>query len=275
LTPPAQAELAGDAPWPRIAERTLAEHGRRDGPFVLGLCGPQGSGKSTGADALQRLLEDRGARTAVFSLDDLYLTKAERAGLAASVHPLFATRGPPGTHDIALGLATLDALARRGGVRLPRFDKATDDRAPTSAWPEIETPVDLVIFEGWCVGARPQPVEALDLPINALEAAEDPDGRWRAAVNQALAGAYQTLFSRIDLLVLLRPPAFDVVLDWRREQEQGLRARTGGGMSDAALVRFIQHYERLTRWIDAEAPARAEVVIPLDAGRRPVAVIGL
>jgi len=126
-----------------------------------------------------------------------------------------------------------------------------------------------VIFEGWCVGARPQPREALRAPINGLERDEDPTGRWRSFVNTALAAAYPSLFEGHDALVLLQAPGFEVVARWREEQEEKLRARTGRGMNPAQIARFIAHYERLTRWILEEMPARADAVFPLDAARRP------
>ncbi len=261
-----------DALWAPLAERALADRRRTGRTIILGLCGPQGSGKSTGAQALQALLREVGARSAILSLDDLYLCKPERALLAAQVHPLFATRGPPATHDVGLGCAVLDALARPGPVRLPRFDKAIDDRAPPEDGPIVDAPVEVVIFEGWCIGARPQPAEALAEPVNVLEAEADRDGVWRRAVNDALAGPYQDLFGRIDILALLRPPSFEAVFGWRLEQEHKLRARSGGGMTDGEIARFIQHYERLSRWIAVEAPPRADVVAQLDAARRPLSV---
>ncbi len=241
---------------------------------IMGLCGPQGSGKSTMVTALQALLADRGHRAAILSLDDLYLTRAERERLAATVHPLLRTRGVPGTHDVALGLAVLDSLSRPGETRVPRFDKALDDRQPPEAWEPVQGPVDVVLFEGWCVGARPQPEAALSAPVNDLERNEDPDAHWRRYVNDALAGSYQRLFARIDKLVMLAPPSFDVVVGWRTEQEQKLRQamQAGGeaprGMSDADIARFVAHYERLTRHILAEMPARADVVIGLDEHRQ-------
>lgn len=126
-----------------------------------------------------------------------------------SVHPLLATRGVPGTHDPALGLQLFSALDRREPVALPVFDKALDDRAPPEQWPVVPSDRELVIFEGWCVGARPQRAEELDQPINRLEAEEDRDGRWRRYVNDALAGDYQPLFARLDLLVLLAAPDWE------------------------------------------------------------------
>lgn len=258
-----------------LAER-IARAARGPG-FTVGICGTQASGKSTLTAVVARRLEDRGLAVAVLSLDDLYLTRAERARLAAEVHPLLATRGVPGTHDVALGEAVLDALKGTGEVALPSFDKAADDRRPPGDWPRVQAPVDVILFEGWCVGARPQPVGALAEPINPLERDEDPDGLWRAYANEALAGPYQALFGRLDLFVLLQAPSFEVVLDWRREQERKLRerlARQGSGsanaMGDEAVARFIAHYERITRWILKEAPGRADIVIRLDAERRPI-----
>lgn len=236
-------------------------------PFVLGLCGAQGSGKSTLAAALATRFE----RAAILSLDDLYRTKAERAHLARTIHPLFATRGVPGTHDVALGLATFDALDRGEAAALPRFDKARDDRAPADQWGHAPAGTRLLIFEGWCVGARPEPEAALAEPINALEREEDVGGVWCGTANTALAGDYRRLFARLDRLMLLAAPGFDVVRGWRIEQERNLRAHTApdapGLMSDAGVTRFIQHYERLTRHILAEMPARADAVARLAPDR--------
>lgn len=255
----------------RLALRLLEE---KDGLAVLGLCGAQGSGKSTLAQALQARMGARGVASAILSIDDLYLTKAEREVLAGSVHPLLRTRGVPGTHDVALGLRVLDALAAGRTVRLPRFAKAVDDRLPENAWPEAKAGLRLLILEGWCVGARAQEAGELDAPVNALERDEDGDGRWRRFVNAALAGAYQALFGRIDALALLAAPGFDVVQCWRTQQEAELRAAGGGSavMNDAEIARFIQHYERLTRHILDEMPARADLVVALDAQRCVTAV---
>ena len=243
---------------------------------VVGLCGAQGSGKSTIAAVTAHLLEARGLSVAVLSLDDFYLPHVQRQDLARRVHPLLATRGVPGTHDISLSLRVMSALAGQGEVSLPRFDKGRDDRGPISDWRLVTAPVDVVLLEGWCVGARPQAQKDLVAPVNDLEREFDPDGIWRTFANTALAGPYQDLFGRIDLLVLLQAPGFETVLGWRREQEAKLRARLakegskpGRTMSNAEIGRFIAHYERLTRWILEEMPARADVVVRLDADRRP------
>jgi len=250
-------------------QRTLERSHRR--PFVFGLCGAQGSGKST----IARALTHRFPRTVALSLDDFYLTRAERVRLAREVHPLLATRGVPGTHDIALACAVFAALDRGEAVPLPRFDKATDDRVDPALWQLAPEEVDLVIFEGWCVGARPQPEAALEAPVNLLEKEEDRAGVWRRYVNAQLAGPYQRLFSRIDRLALLRAPDWQQVYAWRLQQEQELRrsGATGEGLMDKEEVRtFISYYERLTRYILDEMPARADLVLQLDADRDCISV---
>ncbi len=240
-------------------------------PQVIGLCGAQGSGKSTIAAHLAERIPD----TVVLSLDDLYLTLAERERLAAMVHPLLRTRGVPGTHDVALGEALLEDLRAGRAVRLPRFDKAIDDRAPESTWPRAEG-ARLVIFEGWCVGARPQTEEALDRPVNGLEDDEDPDEIWRRYANGALGGLYRDLF-RLDALILLAAPDFGAVYRWRLQQEHALAAaiaagrRGGRAMSDDEVGRFIQFYQRLTQHILGEMPGRADLVVRLDANRQVIA----
>lgn len=243
-------------------------------PLILGICGSQGSGKSTLA---RGLVERFGLRAATLSLDDLYLGKAARAGLARDIHPLLATRGVPLTHEVMLGCAILDKVRAGQPVRLPRFDKASDEPLPEAQWESVDGPIDLLIFEGWCVGAAPQAGAELAVPVNDLERSEDPGGTWRRAVNDALAGSYRALFARIDRLVLLAAPGFEVVQGWRAQQEAELRATlvTQGrdpalAMSDDQIARFIQHYERITRAILREMPARADLTLHLDSDRRVI-----
>lgn len=235
-------------------------------PLVVGICGAQGSGKSTLTAHLAQRLGASGRRVAALSLDDLYKTRAERLAMARTVHPLFATRGVQGTHDIALGLDTLAALGRGEASPLPRFDKGADDRVPRESWPLAPADTQVLLLEGWCLGAVPQ--TDLLAPVNALEAEEDPQGIWRSHANAALAGEYQRLFARIDLLVLLAAPGWDVVAKWREQQEAELRAKGGAAvMSPGQVTRFIQHYERLTRWILEEMPLRADLTVRLGPDR--------
>ena len=249
-----------------LTRRALEDSGDR--LLVIGLCGAQGSGKSTLAAGLRQRLENDAIPVAVLSIDDLYRTRAEREDLARSVHPLLRTRGVPGTHDVALGLRVIGALDRGEAALLPRFDKALDDRLPQARWERAVAGTRLLLLEGWCVGARPQSEAELACAVNALERDEDADGVWRAFANEALAGGYQALFDRMDHLVMLAAPGFDIVQRWRTQQEHELRERSGSGMSDAQIARFIQHYERLTRHILKEMPDRTDLTIVLDEERR-------
>ena len=253
----------------------LAQRARLSDQMVLvGLCGAQGSGKTTAGAALVELLASEDLPAIALSIDDFYLPRAERVDLARCVHPLLVTRGVPGTHDLELAQATIDSLAGTDPVQVPTFDKSSDDRLPRRAWREAAGGQRVVILEGWCVGARPQTAAELAAPINALERKEDPQGIWRRYVNAALTGPYRQLFDRLSPLVLLAAPSFNVVQDWRGEQEQKLRDRVlaeGGDtsrlMDEPQLLRFISHYERVTRHILAEMPARADHLISLDRQR--------
>lgn len=254
-------------PWIRQVLRTTTAAR----PLVVGVCGAQGSGKTTLCDRLKARLDASGDATVVLSLDDFYLTRAERERLAVDVHPLLRSRGVPGTHDVGWCLKVIEALGGSTEVSMPRFDKSIDDRAPSTQWSMVQAPVRIVLLEGWCVGARPQREADLAKPVNALEAEEDPDGRWRHYVNAQLGGPYQALFGAIDRLVLLAAPGFEVVHRWRLEQENALRRQVGRdaeGLMDAAqITRFIQHYERLTRHVLSEMPTRADLVLRLTPQR--------
>ena len=249
----------------RVAEAIGARQRASGAPLLAGICGPQGSGKSTMASFVATLLASEGVPTAVLSLDDLYLDPEDRP---TDIHPLFATRGVPGTHDVALGLGVIDQLFKGGGP-VPRFDKARDRRKPRGEWDIFSGPARVVLFEGWCVGAEPQDEAALAAPVNRLEAEEDMDGIWRRHANANLAGPYRALFARLGFFVYLRAPSFDCVLRWRRLQERRLRARAGpeAGMDDAALGRFVSHFERLTRQMAATLPDRANILVDLDEGQ--------
>ncbi|NQX89840.1 MAG: hypothetical protein HRT77_14380 [Halioglobus sp.] len=253
----------------RAAKRTL----------LIGVNGCQGSGKSTLCDYLCAGLKANHALNAVaLSLDDFYLTFAQRQSLASSTHPLLATRGVPGTHDVALLRKSLHALLRRSGVEpiaIPRFNKAADDRHSRSRWQAITGSVHLIFLEGWCLGVTAESPDALATPINSLERQEDSNGRWRGYVNAALLRDYMPLYAAIDQWIMLCAPSFDRVFQWRREQERKLAATLPASqaaklMGDAALHRFIQHYERLTRRCLAELPKQVNHLYTLDDNRRIV-----
>ena len=255
-----------------LAAQLAEKRQSQEPPLIVGINGSQGSGKSTLALFLKNLLERLyKLSTVVISIDDLYLNQEERQKLAAQVHPLFETRGVPGTHHAKNGLRLLQSLRAGEEALIPRFDKSTDNPFPIEAWAKVSCPAKIVLLEGWCVGARPQPEENLEDPINPLEASEDPEGIWRGYSNVQLQEDYALLFDELDLLVCLKAPDFDCVFNWRMEQEAKLAARTSpqaSGIMDASeLERFIMHYERLTRWMLADLPARADYTLSLNSDR--------
>lgn len=254
------------ASWSHESDKTL----------VLGIQGTQGSGKSTMAAFMSLLLEKQfNLNVAQLSLDDFYLTLQEREALSQQVHPLLRTRGVPGTHDVRLAIDTiqqLQALDEHQSFMLPRFNKAMDDRENRDKWPLVKGPIDLVIFEGWCVGAAPMKPSSLKEDENNLELLEDPHGIWRHFVNEQLEYTYPPLFSLLDKLVVISTDSFDNVYHWRLLQEQKLaRAwieentdRANKIIDTQSLKRFIAHYERVTKHCLATLPEKADWVLQID-----------
>ena len=240
--------------------------------LFIGINGAQGSGKSTLAGLLELILNNAFGKHAIsVSIDDFYHERSTRQQLAHDLHPLFITRGVPGTHDLDLALSTFRQIQDNSEfpVLIPAFDKAIDDRLPRERWKSYEHPVDIVLFEGWCVGAHPQTEQELIEPVNSLEAQEDADGRWRERVNRFLADQYQTWFGFIDSLIMLAVPSMEQVYEWRGLQENKLQASTShaspaGVMDQQALRRFIMHYERLTSHQLRHMPEYADVWLPLN-----------
>ena len=266
----------------RIATKRLASKV----PIVIGINGAQGTGKSTLSVVLSQLLAVENLRTAVISIDDLYLTRAEREQLSRTVHPLLKTRGVPGTHDIVLGqrlIAQLKSAHENTETPIVRFNKAADDRCEPEDWTQHSGAVDIIILEGWCVGARP--CDLSGEPMNLLEQEQDSDGKWRQFVQTQLEGDYQALFGRLDMLIMLKAPSMECIVQWRTLQEQKLAQKMGnkalesknplnigatsapnkGIMSEQELLWFVMHYERLTRIMLDTLPAFADVVYAIDA----------
>lgn len=265
----AQLKPVGTGYPPAFVLALLDEAMALPGPCrVFGITGLQGTGKSTLAAQMAALALASGIRAVVLSIDDLYLDLPERLALGRTVHPLLATRGPPGTHDIALGQHTLDAL-HGGDAALPAFDKISDRRLPRAAWQTLQGPAELVLFEGWFHRVPPEADAALAAPLNALEAEEDAEGLWRGFVNAALL-AYAPLWARIDRLLFLQGPGFGQVPGWRWQQEQTLAAANPGRrtMTRAEVERFVLFFERVSRRALATLPAVADRVVRVDAKRR-------
>lgn len=253
-----------------LVGRLIAD-GPKSRPPVIGVVGAQGSGKTTLARAAA---EAFGA--AQISIDDVYLTRAEREAMARDVHPLFITRGPPGTHDLGLLQRLIDALSAAGPddeTLIPDFDKRGDDRWPEAKWRLFRGRPSAILIDAWCLGAVAEDAAALAEPVNALERDQDADGRWRALVNGRVAGDYAAFAARMDAILFLKAPGFDVVLDWRCQQEADLLGMAPGDLPPTERQRlsgFIQYFERITRRM-LSGGVRADVVVALDHDRRPCA----
>ena len=241
--------------------------------YCVGINGSQGSGKSTLSAFLKDYLtETYDMNVVVMSLDDFYFSRIERQIIAADVHPLFTTRGVPGTHNMCQAKTVMFDLKKQQPTIIPRFDKATDNPHPASAWTKVSCAADVVIFEGWCWGVEPQSSEQLKQPVNEFEIIEDKNAYWRNHANLQLSLHYQPLYSLMDTWVMLKAPSFEDVYSWRLEQEQKLNAATDKTnetsiMNEQQIQRFIQHYQRLTEHALKTLPNSCDHVFELNSER--------
>ena len=212
------------------------------------------------------------------SLDDFYFTGEKRQELSRDIHPLLATRGVPGTHDMAMLENTLIKLkAKETGFTIPRFNKATDEPYPQEQWQVIEKPIDIILLEGWCWGVKPQTAEQLISPVNELELKHDKNGAWRNYVNQQLQQYYQPLYAQMDFWLALQAPSFDCVYKWRLEQEEKLKANNQGLsnskiMQSDGILNFTQYFQRLSVQACNTISQSADAIFYLDYARNITSV---
>lgn len=245
---------------------------KKKSTIIIGISGGQGSGKSTITNILKLILKKKYSLTVSnFSIDDFYKTRKIRKKMSKNIHPLFMTRGVPGTHDIKLVINCLKSLKKRSfkKISIPRFDKASDDRLIKKKWTTIKKKPDIVIFEGWCVSARPQSDKKLKKPINSLEKDFDKDLFWRRTVNLELKNNYKKAFKLIDKKIFLKVPNFSYVFKWRKLQERKLKFKSSGKniMSNTQVKKFIMFYERITKQMIKDLKHN-DIVISLDKNHR-------
>lgn len=243
-------------------------------PYLIGFTGGQGSGKTTLSDFVQLILQvGFEKKTTGFSIDDLYKTPEERDILAETIHPLCKVRGVPGTHNIKLGLDVLNSLYKANSfteTTIPSFSKTQDKHLPEEVWIKFKGKPDFIFFDAWFGGAKPISFNNWKPPINKLEKKEDPDGIWSKWSNKELAGDYQNLFNKIDLLLMIKVPDMNDIFESRWLQEQTLEKTLSGNMSDSKIMskdevwNFVMHYERLTRYVLEEIPKFADIVLNRD-----------
>ena len=235
--------------------------------LILGFSGGQGSGKTTVAAILKIILKNYFKRKVhVSSIDDFYKPLDVRYKMSQKIHPLFKTRGVPGTHDVNLIKDFFNDIKKNKfkRIKLPKFKKANDDRAKREFWFNIKEKPEIVILEGWCVGAKPQSNLLIKKPVNILEKNEDEDLKWRNYVNNKLKKDYKKLFSMIDYFIFMKIPSFRMVFKWRYLQETKLRKKSHLNkkiMSYKEIKRFIMFYERITLQMMKDLSKSASIVL--------------
>tara|TARA_B100000579_G_scaffold436093_1_gene461077 strand:+ start:1464 stop:2387 length:924 start_codon:yes stop_codon:yes gene_type:complete len=237
--------------------------------LFIGFSGGQGSGKTTIAEILKIILKKFFKRNVhVSSIDDFYKTLKEREKMANAIHPLFKTRGVPGTHDINLIKNFFNFIKKKKfkKIKLPKFDKSKDNRLNKKHWFNIEKKPEIIILEGWCVGAKPQLNFSIKKPKNNLEKYEDKELIWRKHVNQKLKKEYKKLFMMIDHFIFMKIPSFKMVFKWRLLQEKKLKKKSylhKKIMSYNEVKRFIMFYERITLQMIKDLSKSASIIMLL------------
>ena len=240
---------------------------------LIGLSGGQGAGKSTITGILKFIFKKKyNLNICCFSLDDFYKTKKERIKMSKKVHQLFLTRGVPGTHDLNLLMKTIKKLKEKKfkTVFIPKFDKSSDDRFKKNKWQKIKKRPDIIILEGWCVGARNQKKSELKSPLNYIEKKYDKNLTWRNTVNNYLKNKYKKLFKRIDKLIYLKAPNFNDIFRWRllQEQKMKLTSKSKNTMSKTQVKEFIMFYERITKNMMRDFSKISDLTVFLDKSHR-------
>jgi len=250
----------------------ISKKAKKKSPLIVGLAGGQGSGKTTISSIISLILK-KYFKLKVFkiSIDDFYKTKKQREILSKNKHSLLLTRGVPGTHDIKIMLDFFRKIKTKNfkSLKLPKFNKANDDRYKKKHWYKLKSRPDVVIFEGWCVGAKPQSLRLLKKPINALEKAYDKSLKWRRFVNLQLKTNYKKLYSQLDSLLYLKVKNFNLLKKWRIKQEEKLwlKAKSRKNlkiMNKKEVINFMQTYQRITEQMFKDAPKYSSIIMNLN-----------
>ena len=250
----------------------IANRAKKSKPYLIGLSGGQGTGKTTISSILKIILT-KYFRLSVFkiSIDDLYKTRKDRISLSKKIHPLLKTRGVPGTHDVNFMFDFLKKIKKKRFKhhRIPKFNKAIDDRLKRKSWYLIKRVPDVIIFEGWCVGARAEKKNTLKKSINPLEKKEDKNLKWRKFVNRQLQTKYKKLFSKLNSLLFLKAGSFKLLQSWRLKQETLLKLNSKNKannkvMSKSEILTFMQTYQRITQNMFKFAPKYSSIVLNLN-----------
>jgi len=252
----------------------ISKKAEKKRPYFVGLAGGQGTGKTT-ISSLIRIILIKYFRLNVFriSIDDFYKTRKERINLSKRVHPMLLTRGVPGTHDINMMLNFFrnSKSKKFKRLKLPTFNKAIDDRFNKKKWYDLKKRPDVIIFEGWCVGAKSEKNTTLKKTINSMEKAKDQKQIWRKYVNQQLKSKYKNLYSQLNCLIFLKAKNFSLLQKWRLKQERklGVKSKVKSKiMSKADVLNFMQTYQRITQNMFKNMPKYASVIFNLNSNHQ-------
>jgi D-glycerate 3-kinase len=252
----------------------ISKKAEKKRPYFVGLAGGQGTGKTT-ISSLIRIILIKYFRLNVFriSIDDFYKTRKERINLSKRVHPMLLTRGVPGTHDINMMLNFFrnSKSKKFKRLKLPTFNKAIDDRFNKKKWYDLEKRPDVIIFEGWCVGAKSEKNLTLKKTINSMEKTKDQKQVWRKYVNNQLKSKYKNLYSQLNCLIFLKAKNFSLLQKWRLKQERklGVKSKVKSKiMSKADVLNFMQTYQRITQNMFRNMPKYASVIFNLNSNHQ-------
>ena len=245
-------------------------------PYFVGLAGGQGTGKTT-TSSLIKIILSKYFKLDVFriSIDDFYKTRKERISLSKRIHPMLMTRGVPGTHDINMMLNFFKKSKSKKfkRLKLPIFNKAIDDRFSKKHWYDLKKKPDVIIFEGWCVGAKSEKNNTLKKTINSMEKTKDQKQIWRKYVNDQLKSKYKKLYSQLNCLIYLKAKDFSLLQKWRLKQERKLWVKSKKNlntkiMSKDNVLTFMQTYQRVTQNMFKYTPKYASVIINLNSNHQ-------
>ena len=254
----------------------IAKKTNKKESLIIGLAGGQGTGKTTIASIITIILK-KYFKLNVFkiSIDDFYKTRKQRTLLSKNKHPLLRTRGVPGTHDINIMLNFFKKIRVKKfkSFKLPKFNKAVDDRCKQNLWYKIQSKPDVVILEGWCVGARSQNFRELKKPVNSLEKIHDQNFKWRQYVNYQLKTKYKKLFNQLDSLLFLKAKNFSLLRRWRLNQEKKLWLKSKNGknlkiMNKEEVKNFMDTYQRITQQMFKDMPKYSSIIMNLNSSHQ-------
>tara|TARA_B100001173_G_scaffold244156_1_gene214243 strand:+ start:841 stop:1698 length:858 start_codon:yes stop_codon:yes gene_type:complete len=235
--------------------------------FLFG--GSQGIGKSSFINIISKTIEKfYNKRILLLSLDNYYLSKKQRLLLSEKKHKLLITRGVPGTHNIEKLVKNINQFNKgKYPITIPLFDKLTDDKSKSI---KMKTKFDILFLEGWCCGSSEIPKKILYKNINNLEKIKDPKYQWRNFYNNKLKMEYKKLFKLFDELIFLKTSSFDNVFKWRFKQEKYNQSKNKKSkrMSADEIKIFIQHYEKLTKWMLKDLNKKAQIVIKFEKNHK-------